>query len=59
MHTNLTTLQEIRCPICRRKLMNIRRNTPTKHLIEPLSKDKEYLAETRCPSCKSFVGINA
>jgi len=28
-------------------------------VVEPLSKNKEYIAETRCPSCKAFVGTNA
>ena len=59
MTTKLTTYQEIRCPICHRKLVNVRRKTPTEPYIEPLSKDKEYTAETRCPSCKAYLGINA
>jgi len=59
MNTTVITHQEIRCPICHRKLMIIRRKMSTKPVVEALSKNKDYIAETRCPSCKAYVGINA
>lgn len=59
MNTNATKLQEIRCPVCHRKLMIIRREMSIKPVVETLIKNKEYIAETRCPSCKAYVGINA
>ena len=50
---------EIRCPACRRKLMKVRVDNKIEPLVELLTKenDSKYTAETRCPSCKVYVGI--
>jgi uncharacterized protein with PIN domain len=50
---------EIRCPACHRKLMEIRVDNKVALLVELLTKekDRQYTAETRCPSCKVYVGI--
>lgn len=52
-------LVEIRCPACNRKLMKIRVDKKTTPLVELLvkEKDKKFETETRCPSCKVYVGI--
>ena len=52
-------LHEIRCPACRRKLMALRyeeKHVPVSEIITDNNETK-YLAETRCPSCKVYVGI--
>ena len=50
---------EIRCPACHRKLMKIRVDKKVEPIVELLTKekDRQYTAETRCPSCKVYVGI--
>ena len=50
---------EIRCPACHRKLMKMRVDNKAEPLVELLikEKDRQYSAETRCPSCKVYVGI--
>lgn len=52
-------LVEIRCPACQRKLMKIRIDKNITPLVELLvgGKDKKFTTETRCPSCKAYVGI--
>jgi len=52
-------LVEIRCPACHRKLMKIRVDNKTTPLVELLVKEKgkKFTTETRCPSCKVYVGI--
>lgn len=52
-------LYEIRCPACHRKLMTMREVDEQKPISEIKTEEKEtkYLAETRCPSCKVYVGI--
>lgn len=49
----------IRCPVCRRKLMTVRRSqntTPNAVIIDPDSAGI-YGEETRCPGCHCYVGI--
>jgi ssDNA-binding Zn-finger/Zn-ribbon topoisomerase 1 len=56
---SIIRLHEIRCPACHRKLMIMREVNKQKPICEIISENNEtkYLAETRCPSCKVFVGI--
>jgi len=52
-------LYEVRCPACRRKLMSVRTVNNNEPIVGLLAQKKgtHYTAETRCPSCKVYVGI--
>lgn len=47
------------CPACRRKLMIVRRDTSKQPVTEIHDEDHLglYREETRCPSCRAFVGV--
>lgn len=47
------------CPACKRKLMIVRRDTRTQPIIEIRDEERVnlYREETRCPSCRIFVGV--
>jgi Zn finger protein HypA/HybF involved in hydrogenase expression len=49
----------IRCPACKRKLMTIRTNNQKPPIIKLLAHESQakHNLETRCPSCRVFVGI--
>lgn len=49
----------IKCPSCRRKIMNVRRRSVSAPKVVAMGPgDKTaYIEETRCPTCKTYIGI--
>lgn len=49
----------IKCPICKRRLMDVNINAETLPTVEVQSPENRgnYDMELRCSSCKSYVGV--
>ena len=51
----------VKCPCCRRKLMNmytVNSNDPKVEVLVDKCKEEYPYMEVRCSSCKSFVGVS-